>query len=279
MKGYIDADALLTPIFVERERRESKMQTVKEHVHNFYEMYFLIDGQIDKFVESRTYHLKPFDLIIIPPNKLHKSILCKDYRHERVVIYFDERSVRDKEMLRRLCQYSGVITLPNEAAKRVFKLINLLLQEKEGSEWHDMYVSGVLTEMLVVILRSECDNKLPYAGVRFEKIIDYVKENCREAISLSEVAKRFFVSDAHLSRMFRKNTGFTFTQYVNYQRVIYAQTLLSKKEDSIGEVAMRSGFENLTHFGRVFKQLTGCAPREYRKNARPHVDVDTEAVL
>ena len=93
------------------------------------------------------------------------------------------------------------------------------------------------------------------------------------------MAKRFFVSDAHLSRMFRKNTGFTFTQYVNYQRVIYAQTLLSKKEDSIGEVAMRSGFENLTHFGRVFKQLTGCAPREYRKNARPHVDVDTEAVL
>lgn len=130
-----------------------------------------------------------------------------------------------------------------------------------------------------MILRSECDNKLPYAGVRFEKIIDYVKENCREAISLSEVAKRFFVSDAHLSRMFRKNTGFTFTQYVNYQRVIYAQTLLSKKEDSIGEVAMRSGFENLTHFGRVFKQLTGCAPREYRKNAKPHVDADTEAAL
>lgn len=77
MKGYIDADALLTPIFVERERRESKMQTVKEHVHNFYEMYFLIDGQIDKFVESRTYHLKPFDLIIIPPNKRTNQFCAK----------------------------------------------------------------------------------------------------------------------------------------------------------------------------------------------------------
>ena len=92
---------------------------------------FLIDGQIDKFVESRTYHLKPFDLII-PPNKLHKSILCKDYRHERVVIYFDERSVRDKEMLRRLCQYSGVITLPNEAASAFLSSSTFLLQEKEG---------------------------------------------------------------------------------------------------------------------------------------------------
>lgn len=180
MKGYIDADALLTPIFVERERRESRMQTVKAHVHNFYEMYVLLDGQIDKFVESRTYHLKPFDLIIIPPNRLHKSILCKDYRHERVVIYFDERSVHDAALLRRLDQDLGVITLPNDAAKRVFKLINILLQEKESSAWHESYVSGVLTEMLVVILRSERGGKLPYAGVRFEKIIDYVKENCRE---------------------------------------------------------------------------------------------------
>lgn len=275
MKGYIDADALLTPIFVERERRESRMQTVKEHVHNFYELYFLVDGQIDKFVESRTYHLKPLDMIIIPPNKLHRSILCKDYRHERVVIYFDERSIHDREMLCRLDAYNGVITLPNDAAKRVFKLMNLLLQENETSEWHGAYVSGVLTELLVVILRSECDNKLPYAGVRFEKIIDYVKENCQEPISLTGVAQRFFVSDAHLSRMFRKNTGFTFTQYVNYQRVIYAQTLLSEKELSIGDVAMRSGFDNLTHFGRVFKQLTGCAPREYRKNVKPHVEMDT----
>ncbi|HIV03501.1 MAG TPA: helix-turn-helix domain-containing protein [Candidatus Aphodoplasma excrementigallinarum] len=274
MKGYIDADALLTPIFVERERRESRMQTVKTHVHNFYEMYVLLDGQIDKFVESRTYHLKPFDLIIIPPNRLHKSILCKDYRHERVVIYFDERSVHDAALLRRLDQDLGVITLPNDAAKRVFKLINILLQEKESSAWHESYVSGVLTEMLVVILRSERGGKLPYAGVRFEKIIDYVKENCREPISLTGVAGRFFVSDAHLSRMFRKNTGFTFTQYVNYQRVIYAQTLLTEKDITIGDVAMQSGFENLTHFGRVFRQLTGYAPREYRKNAKPHVETE-----
>lgn len=271
MKGYINADALLTPIFVERERRENRMQAVKEHVHNFYEMYFLIDGRIDKFVESRTYHLKPFDFVIIPPNRLHKSILCEDYRHERVVIYFDKRSVSEN-ILKKLYLYSGVITLPNDAAKRVFKLINILLQEQSVDEWHEEYVSGVLTEMLVVILRSECEKPLPYAGIKIEKIIDYVKRNCCEHISLESVAKKFFVSSAHLSRLFSKNTGFTFTRYVNYQRIIHAQMLLSSGEMSIGEVATKSGFENLTHFGRVFKQLAGCSPREYRKNVKNHTD-------
>lgn len=267
MKDYLNADALLDPIFVERERRESKMQAVKPHVHRFYELYFLLDGQIDKFVGSRTYHLQPMDLIIIQPNVPHCSLLCKDYRHERAMIYFDGRSVKNKQLLQRLDQQSGVISLSSTAAQRVFKLFNILNQEREHDEWYDTYVSSVLCELLIVILRNATSDSKPYAGVRFEKIIDYVKENCCEAISLLSVANRFFISDAHLSRMFRKNTGFTFTQYVNYQRIIRAQQLLSDRSAVVGEVATRCGFESLTHFGRVFKQLTGYSPREYRKRS------------
>ena len=44
MRDYINADSFLNPIFVERERREKKMADVVKHVHNFYELYFLIDG-------------------------------------------------------------------------------------------------------------------------------------------------------------------------------------------------------------------------------------------
>ncbi len=264
MKGYINADALLTPIFVERERRESRMQTVKEHVHNFYEIYFLVDGKIDKFIESRTYHLKPFDFVIIPPNVLHKSILCDDYRHERIVVYFDNRSV-NKNILDALNEYKGVVTPPAVSAKRIFKLLNILLRENNSDEWHDEYVSGVLSEMLVIILRSSCVAPTVSSGIKIEGIIDYIRENCCEHLSLEDVAKKFFVSSAHLSRLFHKHTGFTFTQYINYQRIIHAQAQLSGGM-AVGEAATKSGFENLTHFGRVFKQITGCSPRDYRKN-------------
>ena len=272
MKQYINADSLLSPIFVERERREQRMEAVQEHIHNFYEMYFLVDGMIDKFVESRTYHLNPFDFVIIPPNRLHRSILCSDYRHERVVVYFDKRSINDTKILSRLDDLKGVITLPNEISRRIFKLLNILLQEQDNEdEYHESYVSGVLTEMLVLILRSECNPSNSYSGMKFETIIDYVKMNCREKISLTGISEMFFLSEAHLSRIFRKNTGFTFTQYVNYQRIIYAQKCLCNRKMPISEIATESGFDNLTHFGRVFKQLTGCTPTQYRKKSREFV--------
>lgn len=265
MEGYLNADSLLTPVFVERERRDTRMTAVVEHIHRFYELYFLCDGQIDKFMTDRTYHLKPLDFVIISPGTLHRSLLCKDFRHERIVLYFDERTVRYPEMLARLDEIKGVITLPNEVARKVFALLNQLLQEKGRDEWHTAYVSSLVCEILVLTLRNIGPSAAAYAGVKFEQIIDYVREACLEHISLAEVAKRFYVSEAHLSRLFKRNTGFTFTQYVNYQRIIHAQNLLKAADLSIGEVASASGFENLTHFGRVFKQLTGMSPREYKK--------------
>lgn len=264
MKHYIDADNLLSPIFVERERRETRMPTVKEHVHNFYELYFLVDGQIDKFIGNRTYHLKPLDIVIVPPQMLHKSLLCKDFRHERMLVYFDERSV-PISILNKLSELHGVISLSNDVAMRVFKLFNILLREQEHDEWYTHYVSAVLCEMLVLILRNVKMKTENYAGIRFEGIIDYVKENCSSQISLHSTAEHFFISEAHLSRLFKKNTGFTFTQYVNYQRIIFSHSLLAKSDMNIGEIASACGFENLTHFGRVFKQLTGYSPRDYRK--------------
>lgn len=265
MKNYINADELLNPIFIERERRETKMEDVKEHLHNFYELYFLVDGQIDSFIGSRTYHLKPFDMIVITPNILHKSLLCKDYRHERIVLYFDERAVKNTDILKRFSAVNGVITLPNEAAKRVFKLLNIIMSDPGDDEWYETYVSSLVCETLITILRNYKSGHESYAGAKFNEIIDYVKENCTEQISLHSVAEHFFMSDAHLSRLFRKFTGFTFTQYVNYQRIILSHSMLANKSISIGKVALECGFENLTHFGRVFRQLTGYSPREYRK--------------
>lgn len=271
MKSYIDADKLLDPVFTERERRETKMEEVCEHLHNFYEMYFLIDGNIDYFVESRTYHLKPFDILLIRPHTLHKSILCKDYRHERVVLYFDRRSV-GKDILNAVEKISGMISLPNESAASVFKMLNCLLSDNTDDEWHNAYQSSLVTEILITIIRGYKPGDENYAGVKFNKIIDYVKENCTEQLSLKEVAARFYISDAHLSRLFRRYTGFTFTRYINYQRIIISHSLLQNDDMSISDIAAKCGFENLTHFGRVFKQLTGYSPREYKKNFN-HTDL------
>jgi len=96
----------------------------------------------------------------------------------------------------------------------------------------------------------------------------YLTENYRSRISLKQVAERFFITPCHLSRSFKKATGFSFIEYVNSIRVKEAQKLLKKTNSSVMRIAELTGFDSQTHFGRVFKNLTGMSPLQYRKRSR-----------
>ncbi len=246
----------------------SGSKNIKENVHNYYELYFLLDGQAEVFVENRTHCLKKADIIIMKPNVLHRALSRKDSKQELAAVYFDRQSIISKEIQERLDSQQGVISLPHTASERVLKLINILLDETDNDLFHNAFVKSVLNEMLIFIFRNENKTNQESAGVRFKNIVDFVKENSRGDITLVSVAEKFSISEAHLSRIFKKNTGFNFIQYVNYQRIIYAKKRLSASDIPIGELALLSGFESSTHFGRVFKQLIGISPSEYRKNQK-----------
>lgn len=251
-------------LFIQCTYKESKTENLQaQHVHNSYELYFLTDGQIDMFVENRKHQLNPFDIILIRPNSLHNVLLNKECKHKRIVIHFDKSAVYD-ELIKEINQQKGVVSLPHTAAQKIYELINLLLSENENDLYHDSYVKSILNEILILILRNTTIKSQSGGRAKFEKIIDYVKKSKCESVTLALTAQKFNLSEAHLSREFKKHTGFTFTQYVNYQRIIYSKKLLLTTDNSIKNVALQSGFENLTHFERVFKQITKCSPREYK---------------
>lgn len=93
----------------------------------------------------------------------------------------------------------------------------------------------------------------------------YIQENCTENLSLEEVAKQAGFSPFYFSRIFKNATSYPFTEYLNLQRVKYAQTLLAESEFSITEICYQSGFKSSSTFNRVFRQHRGIAPTEYRK--------------
>lgn len=88
-----------------------------------------------------------------------------------------------------------------------------------------------------------------------------INESYAEPLSLQGLAERFYVSPYHLSRTFKEATGFTFTDYVNLTRIKEAQRLLRETALSVTEVAAASGFDNFSHFGKTFKNITLLTPR------------------
>jgi AraC-like DNA-binding protein/ligand-binding sensor protein len=94
----------------------------------------------------------------------------------------------------------------------------------------------------------------------------YILANRADPIDLAKVAQAMHVSTFYFCKMFKKATGLTFTEYLGRVRVEKAKNLLLNPHLRISEIAYDVGFQSLTHFNRVFRQVVGQSPTEYRES-------------
>lgn len=94
---------------------------------------------------------------------------------------------------------------------------------------------------------------------------DYIRSNLTRPLSIEDVARHVGYSDYYLSRKFARETGLKFADYVNQERVRYAQNLLRTTSLPVQTISDMLQFSGLSYFGRVFKKLTGQSPKEYRE--------------
>ncbi len=94
--------------------------------------------------------------------------------------------------------------------------------------------------------------------------LNYIEENYSRDLTLHELAKHINISKSHLSYLFRKETGETFSDYLNKVRIEKAQELLLSRKYKINEVSEMVGFNNTGYFSKVFKKSTGTSPFDYK---------------
>jgi AraC-like DNA-binding protein/ligand-binding sensor protein len=93
---------------------------------------------------------------------------------------------------------------------------------------------------------------------------DYIAKNQGNALSLNEVARAVNTSRFYFCKMLKKATGLNFTDYVSRLRVEKAKNLLLNPNLRVSEIAFEIGFQSLTHFNRVFRNIVGQSPTDYR---------------
>ena len=109
---------------------------------------------------------------------------------------------------------------------------------------------------------------------RIETIYKYINQHYKESISLSKIADKVNMTVPAFCRYFKKVSGKTFTQMVNEYRIVHATKLLSESISSIADISFESGFNNFSHFNKVFKQHTGKTASEYRKELKIEMTMD-----
>ncbi len=97
------------------------------------------------------------------------------------------------------------------------------------------------------------------------KVIEYIKANFQRRMSLEEIAASTYLSKTYLSSLFKKETGYSISEYINIVRIERSKALLMEENISIIDIANLCGFEDQSYFTKVFKHIVGITPKKYRE--------------
>ncbi|WP_067840309.1 helix-turn-helix domain-containing protein [Amphibacillus sediminis] len=93
----------------------------------------------------------------------------------------------------------------------------------------------------------------------------YISMHVDRKISLDEIAQKLFLNPSYFSRLFKKEVGITFVEYIKKLKMERAKELLNETQLTIGEISERVGYDGQSYFIKLFKQHEGVTPIEYRR--------------
>ena len=143
-----------------------------------------------------------------------------------------------------------------EGIDRIIKFLTILKQLSLTKDYTILNVDGFAFEVE------------PQDNVKIDIIFGYVRTHFTRPISLDEISNKVSMTVPAFCRYFKKVTGKTFTQFVNEFRIVHATKLLAENPTSITDICFESGFNNFSHFNKLFKKCTGTSPLKYRNEMK-----------
>ena len=250
-------------LVIERRENQKSMRGGK-HYHNAFELYFMESGSCKYFIDNRVYDVREGDLILIPEGTLHKTTY--DGANARTLISCS-RHYLPADVIGHLPSLLHLYRNPS-LLPRLRCLIDGLRAEYERA---DAFSEAILTGQMHLLFYTLVREMGSREAVRSEPsfvsaAIAYIKAHFRGNVTLAQVAEAVSVSPEHLSRVFRRETGFGFSEYLTLLRLQSAETMLKNDAGlSVSEAAFASGFNDSNYFSQRFKALYGFSPSKLRK--------------
>lgn len=104
---------------------------------------------------------------------------------------------------------------------------------------------------------------------RIKMMLSFIQNRYAGALTITDIAASASVSESECLRCFRSTINTTPIQYLKQYRIQQAAKRLTESRDKISDIAVACGFQDMSYFTKVFREILGCSPTEYRKNASP----------
>ena len=257
--------------------RDKDLRTVSMHSHDFYELYFFMQGSVGYIVENGHYKLEAGDILLISPTNLHQMDISGTPVYERIVLWLNTKylfqlSTQNTDLS--LCfkisskHKNHLLRDPILAETLKSYLLNLYTLSKSDKYGDDIsceiYIKAILLNLSKYLKSAKYENTEIESNDIVRKVTDFVNAHLNQSLNLDMLAKEVFISKYYLAHLFKEETGITLYQYIIKKRLILSKRYIEQKLP-ITEVYSKCGFTDYSNFFRAFKQEYDITPKQYFK--------------
>lgn len=242
------------------------------HFHPQLELTFIMEGEGIRYVGDS---IEPFgagDLVLLGKNLPHNWASFENSETARaLVIQFPENIITHYSEFsffeELFSQAKGGLHFKIPSAKLIHLIRNLEEADNALKLIKFFEILYYLKNQSFRTLSGEEFNvqKLNSRETRINKVKNYLNDRLTQPVCLTDVAGYMQMTESYFCRWFKKNTGKTLVNYINKLRVEMVCRELKLTDKTISEIAYANGFENISHFNRVFKNFKEISPRQFRK--------------
>lgn len=248
------------------------------HIHTWCEIFYFVSGRAAYLVEGSEYPLERGSIVIMRPAEAHRPKILADKLYERYTVNFplsaadsiDPARILMKPFLDRPLG-TGNLYLSSE-----FDGISIENYFKQIFDCNDKYTASVKIQLFLMSIldairtahRNRNGSEYPAEQTRAVQILKYINEHLYEKISVSMLAKHFYISASQFNRIFRNATGSSPWEYITLKRL----TAVKEKIGSgmhIAKACEECGFDDYSVFYRAYVKYFGHSPKQDHERTKP----------
>ena len=244
------------------------------HDHSAVEIVLVLEGTVTYTIDDAVYQVHKGEVLIVPPDMLHS--LSMGDGSSRYLFLFEPDAIMTMRDIKSMAVYFNKPFHLRDGSDAHVRIRELLLRTRDAYEkrelmWNTVCYSSLL-RIYAMLGQRYLSGIKPRSGDGLRNmdsevitaVMTYINNHYREELSLEDVAKFAGFSRYYFSRSFKRQTGYSFKDYLCQKRLQVAMDLLIRTNRSMREVAIESGFGSVATFNRVFREKKGCTPTQYR---------------
>lgn len=259
----------------EIELSETGREVEFTHIHNHHDFEILVikKGKARFVIDDHEFFAEKGDVILVNPYEIHSAYALAEFMpFSYYCITFDLSLIlaSSTHPATKICQQmsDGCMRFHHLVREPEIASILLELEEiftKKGEGW-EFFMTSAMFRIFGLLYKNKKYTLMPATKnhIFTKEVTGFVENNFTENITSTHAAERLGYDKSYFCRLFRKNFGKSFGEYLNFHRINFATELL-RRGSSVSEAAFACGFNNLSYFTKVFKKYNNTQPSKIGK--------------